>query len=111
MDQTKLILKASLKLLSLIFLSLLLFTNIYSVTLSTHTSSNLSLSSCEKKSIQKHFLSYGIYIPFDDILIKNNFSNSPLGSEKKCELLIPFGIQVPLIGVFVHPWKHKIELR
>ena len=68
-----------------------------------------------QRKIQKHFLSYGVYIPIDDIVVNmglnkldnyNQLHESTCGTAK-IYIWLPIKIRFPIIGEKVWEWCLK----
>ena len=103
--------KTKLKVLvfSISILFLLSLTDFAKVAKVTYLASLVSNKQCKKKNLQSHFLKYGIYVPFDDILKNKHLRSNPSLIEENCSIMVPIRFEIPLIGVFVYSWKHKID--
>ena len=87
----------------------ILFTNSLSIVYSLSAKEREKSYVCSKKNIQKHFLNYGIYIGFDDILAEYDTTSDLSDQRNSCYVQLPLKFEIPLVGVFVYTWKYKID--
>lgn len=65
-----------------------------------------------KQSVQKHYLGYGIYIPFNDIILSQDNSASDINladleficGKGKNFVWVPFRVTIPILGEKVYEW-------